>query len=138
MADCVFCSILQGKIPGQKVHETPYCAAILDINPIAPGHALVMPRDHHEIITDLPPAVAADLMKATQAVTRAVLKATGAEGCNVLMNNRRCSGQAIDHAHFHVIPRKSGDQIRFGWNPKPYGPGEIEKLGDSLRKSLES
>lgn len=136
MAACVFCGILAGEIPAQKVHETASAAAILDINPVAPGHVLVMPRAHHETLVDLPPELAAELARSVQEVARGVLKATGAEGCNVLMNNRRCAGQAIDHAHIHVIPRRAGDGIKFNWPAKPAEPADLERMAATLRSAL--
>jgi len=135
MADCIFCRILSGAIPAQKVFETDTVAAFLDINPLAFGHALVMPKAHHEILTDLPPGLASDLVRAAQDVARRVMRATGAEGFNLLSNNRRCAGQAIDHVHFHVIPRRAGDQIRFGWNTRKYAEGEMERTAEAIRKA---
>jgi histidine triad (HIT) family protein len=136
MADCVFCKILKGEIPAQKVYEDPKTIAILDINPVASGHVLVMPRDHFEMWTDLPADLASALSVAAQTVARGVVKATGAQGFNLLMNNHRCSGQAIPHAHYHVIPRKTDDGVAYKWPAKPYPPGEIEKAADSIRKAL--
>jgi histidine triad (HIT) family protein len=137
MTDCVFCRILKGEIPAQKVYEDERAVGILDINPVAWGHTLVIPRAHHETWNDLPPELAADLAKAAQKVARGVLKAANAEGFNLLMNNKRCSGQAIDHAHFHVIPRKKDDGVKYQWQTKPYEAGQIEKVADAVRASLK-
>ena len=137
-ADCVFCRILKGEIPAQKVYDDARCFAILDINPVAWGHVLVLPKEHHETWTDLPPDLLADLAKASQKVAVAVKKAAGSEGFNLLMNNHRCSGQAIFHAHFHVIPRKTNDGIKFNWLTKPYGtPADLDKAADALRAALK-
>src|SRR5450631_1061706 len=84
--DCVFCKILSGEIPSQKVYDDPRCFAILDINPVSWGHVLVLPKEHHETWTDLPPDLAADLARAAQKVAVAAKKAAGAEGFNLLMN----------------------------------------------------
>ena len=136
--DCIFCRILKGEIPAQKVYDDPKSFAILDINPVAPGHVLVLPKDHHETWTDLPPDLAAELAKASQKVGMAVKKATGSEGFNLLMNNHRCSGQAIFHAHFHVIPRKTNDTVRYDWKTKPYAsPAEQEKVAGQIRDALK-
>ena len=135
-SDCVFCKILKGEIPAQKVYEDAKTVAILDINPVAWGHVLVMPRDHFEMWTDLPAEVASSLSQAAQNVARGAVKATGAAGFNLLMNNHRCSGQAIPHAHFHVIPRKPDDGVKYQWPAKPYPQGEIEKAADAIRKAM--
>jgi len=137
-SECIFCRILKGELAAQKVFENERIVAFLDINPISWGHTLVMPKAHHETFTDLPDDVAGALVLATQQVARAVVKAAGAEGFNLLMNNHRCSGQAIPHAHFHVIPRKSDDKIKFNWLTKPYAqPGEIEKVASAIRGAFK-
>ncbi len=136
MTDCIFCRILRGEIPAQMVYDGPRAFAILDINPVSWGHTLVIPRDHFETWNELPADLAAELAKAAQVVARGVVKAAGAEGFNLLMNNHRCSGQAIAHAHFHVIPRKTGDEIKYQWKTKPYDPGVIEKVGSEVRAAL--
>lgn len=136
-AACVFCQIVRGELPAQRVAESRRSIAILDINPIAPGHALVIPRDHREMLTDLPAHELGEYAEQVQAVARAVMKAFGAPGCNVLQNNHACSGQAVFHVHWHVVPRKPGDGIRFGWSPRPYGAGELERTAEALRAALK-
>ena len=137
MADCIFCSIVKGEIAVQKVHDEGRIVAILDINPVAWGHTLVIPKEHHEAWNDLPPDLAAEMAKGAQTVARAIVKAAGAEGFNLLMNNHRCAGQAIPHAHFHIIPRKKGDGVRFNWVTKPYEAGQLEKAGEAVRAALK-
>ncbi len=137
MADCVFCKIVAGGIPSQKLLETDKILAIVDINPVAFGHALVIPKAHHATFVDLPADLAVDLMKAAQGVAAAVVKSTGAEGFNLLMNNGACSGQLIPHAHFHVIPRRTDDGVKLKPGTKKYGPGEIEKQTEAIRAALK-
>ena len=137
MADCVFCSIVSGSIPAQKVHEGKDVIAFLDINPIARGHVLVVPREHHATWLDLRDELAAALALESQRVARAVVKAQGADGFNLLMNNDKCAGQAIFHAHFHVVPRKKDDGIRFNWKTKPYAGGEIDTVAAAIRAELK-
>jgi histidine triad (HIT) family protein len=138
MADCIFCKIIEGAIPAHKILDSEKVVAILDINPVAPGHTLVLPRVHHEKMTDLPGDLAQELIARAQDVARAVLKISGAEGFNLLSNNHRCAGQAIPHVHFHVIPRKTGDGIRFNWAPTKYKDGEMEKWATDIQKALGS
>ena len=138
MSDCVFCRILKGEIPAQKVYEDDRAFALLDINPVAPGHTLVLPRAHHETWTDLPPELASHLALVAQTVARAVVKAQGAQGFNLLMNNHRCSGQAIPHAHFHVIPRKTDDGVKYGWPTKPAVGEELARAAERVRHALQA
>ena len=137
MSDCVFCRILKGEIPAQKVHEDERAVALLDINPVAPGHTLVLTRAHHETWTDLPPELASHLAVVAQTVARGVVKAAGAQGFNLLMNNHRCSGQAIPHVHFHVIPRKTDDGVKYGWPTKPSTGEELAKTAERVRQALQ-
>jgi histidine triad (HIT) family protein len=134
--DCIFCRIVRGELPSEKVAETPEIVSILDIHPIAPGHVLVIPKAHHELLTDLPGGLLTETIREAQRVARAALRAAGAEGFNLLNNNHRCSGQAIPHVHFHVIPRRSGDGIRFNWSPVQYADGELAQWGAKIRAGL--
>jgi histidine triad (HIT) family protein len=133
--DCIFCKIVRGAIPAEKVFANDVVIAFLDIHPIAPGHTLVVPVMHAETFVDLRPDVLMELALDTQKVARAVLRATGAPGFNLLMNNKALAGQAIPHAHFHVIPRKEGDGVRFGWAPKE--PGDLAKLAADIRDAMK-
>jgi len=135
--DCVFCKIAKGELPSQKVYENEMVLAILDINPIAFGHTLVLPKSHAETFNDLRPDILGELVVRAQQVARAVVRATGAQGFNLLMNNGRCSGQAIDHAHWHVIPRKAEDGVKYNWAPRKYGEGELQKHADAIREALK-
>jgi histidine triad (HIT) family protein len=137
VGDCVFCRILAGEIPAQRVYEDARCVAILDIHPVAPGHALVLPREHHETWLDLPADLAADLARASQAVARAAVKAADAPGFNLLMNNHRCSGQAIPHAHVHVIPRKPDDGVKYNWPAKPASAEDLARTAERIRQALK-
>jgi histidine triad (HIT) family protein len=136
MADCIFCKIVKGELGAQKVFENDRCVAFLDINPVSWGHTLVVPRAHFDTWLDLPPDILSALTQTAQQVARGVLRATGAPGFNLLMNNHACSGQAIPHAHFHVIPRKPEDGVKYSWPAKPYPPGELDKAAEGIRKAL--
>jgi len=139
MAECIFCSILKGELSVHKVFESEKVVAFLDIHPVSPGHTLVVPRAHFETFTDLPVDIVSALSQASQVVAKGVLKATGAVGFNLLMNNHRCSGQNVAHAHFHVIPRKPKDEISYNW-PAPkeaVQAVELEKVAEGIRKALK-
>ena len=133
---CVFCSLLRREIPGRIVFERGRIAAFLDLHPVAEGHVLLAPRDHFATWTDLPPDLAAELAAASQELARAVLRASGAEGFNLLMNNHACSGQAVAHAHLHVIPRRTGDGIRYQWPSKDPSPAELDRAAERLRAAF--
>lgn len=107
--DCRFCRIVAGAVPGRVVYEDEATAAFLDVNPLAAGHTLVVPRAHRRRIDELDPTIAGDLFQAVAAVTPAVEAAVDAPATTVAVNNGRAAGQEIDHVHVHVVPRWADD-----------------------------
>jgi len=132
--DCIFCKIVRGEIPCSKVYEDERILAFLDINPVSKGHALVMPKRHYETVLDMPEEEGVALAKASVKVGRAVKKATGADGINLLHNIGRAAGQIIFHAHVHLIPRRSGDELRMKWDRSEYASKEEQ---EEFRKKIE-
>lgn len=124
--DCIFCKIARREIPSAIVYEDQYALAFLDINPVAYGHALVIPKNHYETISDIPEAKMAELAKAVRRVASAVMKATGAHGLNVMQNNGRAAEQLVPHMHFHIIPRFEDDGLMSKWPVKKYLGDEME------------
>ncbi|OHB75560.1 MAG: hypothetical protein A2Z34_11440 [Planctomycetes bacterium RBG_16_59_8] len=136
MSECIFCKIVAGALPAEKIAEDSHSVAILDINPISPGHLLLLSRSHHETIAETPDDTLRSMGATLKLLATGVMKATASEGCNILQNNHACSGQAIPHIHFHVIPRKTGDAVRFNWQPKKYGQGETQKIARAIRDAV--
>ena len=89
MVDCVFCKIIKGEIPSTKLYEDNDILAFLDIMPANKGHTLVIPKKHHETLTDIPIDELEKLTKELQKMAVAVVKATNAEGYNIVMNNKK-------------------------------------------------
>jgi len=136
MADCIFCKIIAGEIPSSKILEDDTKLAFMDINPLHPGHVLLIPRKHYERVTDLPGHELAELMRVMPDLARAVVKATGAQGFNIFQTNGACSGQVVPHVHFHVIPRRPGDGLGFRWNPGQYAEGEMDRMHAKILAAL--
>jgi histidine triad (HIT) family protein len=135
MADTIFSKILAGEIPCHRVYEADHVLAFLDINPLAEGHTLVIPKQPAERLEELPPEVAAAMGEALPRVARRVLSVTGAAGYNVLQNNGPVSGQEVMHVHFHIIPRAAGDGLGYRWNPKSADHAALAKLAEAMRSS---
>ncbi len=125
--DCIFCKIVEKKIPSAIVYEDKHSLAFLDINPLNPGHTLVIPKKHYETIADIPEKDLVELAKAVRKVAIAVEKATGAQGLNVTQNNGKAADQLVPHSHFHIIPRFEGDGLFSRWETKKYKEGETEE-----------
>jgi len=137
-ADCIFCRIVKGEIPCARIYETDQALAFLDIAPVAPGHALVIPKAHHETLFDLPETLGGHLLAAQQRVGRAILAATGATGLNVQMNNFATAGQMVFHAHLHLIPRQAGDGLAL-WPQTSYPDNAaMSELAEAIRRALQT
>ncbi len=134
--NCIFCKILAGQIPSVRVYEDEQAVAFLDINPIAPGHTLLVPREHYADLLATPHEVLSALMAAAPRVARGVLAATRGEGFNFFQFNGRCSGQEVFHLHFHIIPRRPGDAVSFQWKQGKYREGEMAALGARIREAI--
>jgi histidine triad (HIT) family protein len=134
--DCVFCKIATGEIPSIRLLDSPAVLAFLDIGPLAPGHTLLIPKQHHESILDVPPPILAVLTAELPRLAGAILRATGAPGLNILQNTGRPAGQAVFHLHFHLIPRREGDRLGFRWAAGAYAPGEAELVRSKIVAEL--
>ncbi|MCV0398869.1 MAG: HIT family protein [Nitrosarchaeum sp.] len=103
--DCIFCDILSGKRNGHFLYQDSNHVAFLDKYPIDVGHSLVVPKEHHERITDMDPNSVGNLFIVVQKVAKAVLSATGADAFSLGQNNGKAAKQIIPHVHVHIIPR---------------------------------
>jgi histidine triad (HIT) family protein len=133
---CVFCNIASGQIPSLKVFEDETTFAFLDINPLAEGHLLVIPKKHYASLPDMPADQIEALTRHFPRLMRAVMDAVGADGCNILQNNGRSAGQEVNHVHWHVIPRKADDGLGYRWNATSYPEGRDEKVRQDVQAAL--
>ncbi len=134
--DCIFCKIVAGEIPCAKLFADDAALAFLDIGPLAEGHVLLIPKAHYETIDRMPADVAGRVLRHLPALAKAVQSAVGCEGVNVLQNNGRIAHQFVPHVHFHIIPRRAGDEFHFNWPAGKYPPGRAEELVEAIRKEL--
>lgn len=133
---CLFCKIARGEVPAARVLETDRALAFLDINPVNPGHLLLVPKDHHATLADLPDDLAGAAATLLPRLCRAVRDTTGAEGLNVIVNLGRVAGQTIDHVHWHIIPRFNGDAVRWPWPHFPYQGDELDQMRGRIEQAL--
>ncbi len=135
-ADCVFCRIVAGEIPALTILDTDHAYAFLDIAPLAEGHTLLIPKEHVESLELMSGEAVARMLAELPRLAHAVAAATVADGYNILQNNGRVAGQAVNHVHFHIIPRRSGDGLGYRWNAGKYAEGRAEELQGEIRKAL--
>ncbi|MCH7556388.1 MAG: HIT family protein [Planctomycetes bacterium] len=134
--DCLFCKMVAGQIPVTKIYEDEVVLAFLDIGPISDGHTLVIPKQHFEKLHDCPPELLGRVGSQLGKIAGAVTAAMNSDGYNVLCNNGRAAGQLIEHLHFHIIPRNTGDGVFDRWPAYKYEQGKIELIAKEIRKKL--
>ncbi len=132
---CVFCSIVEGKIPAYVVLDRDHVLAFLDINPVARGHTLVITKRHYESLLDVPKEELSELFEAAKAIGKALL-AYGYEGVNFLSNAGKAAGQEIMHVHIHVIPRRQNDGLFKRPQTRRASKEELEATAKALRELL--
>jgi len=133
---CIFCRIIKGEIPGTRVYEDDAVLAFLDINPIALGHTLVIPKGHYETLVDIPDDVGARLFPVLSRVGKAVMAAVKADGFNCLQNNFAAAGQIVFHSHWHVIPRFEGDGLAQWPHQANVDAAAMQKIAEAIRAAL--
>jgi histidine triad (HIT) family protein len=131
-APSIFTRIIRGEIPSFKIFENDHVFAFLDINPLADGHTLVVPKREAERLEDLPPDEAAEIGRVLGLIARRVLAAIGADSYNVLQNNGPASGIEVPHVHFHIIPRRKNDGLGFRWNARPADKTKLAALARQI------
>ncbi|KAL9939745.1 hypothetical protein V8E36_001562 [Tilletia maclaganii] len=132
-ANCIFCKIIDGKIPSYKLAETESAYAFLDIGPLSKGHSLVIPKYHAAKLHELPDDALADLL----VLAKKVAIASGAQDYNILQNNGRIAHQVVDHVHFHMIPKPDEKQgLGIEWPTTSPPKEELQKLFDEMKQKL--
>ncbi len=134
--NCIFCKIVAGEIPATKIYEDDYTIAFLSTQPNNPGHALVIPKDHFENIYGLPDETLCRMIITVKKVALAIKNGINADGINLGMNNEVPAGQAIFHAHIHIIPRKENDGL-ISWTTKAYLPGEADEVAMKIKFAFD-
>lgn len=136
MPDSIFSKIIRGEIPSRKIYEDEHVFAFLDINPLATGHTLVIPKREVELLHELPADEAAAIARVLGMLGRQITEAVGAAGYNVLQNNGPEAGQVVPHVHFHIIPRAADDGLGYRWNVKPTTQDELAATHERILIAL--
>jgi len=132
---CLFCAIARGDEPADLVLEQEQVVAFLDVRPVFKGHVLVVPREHHVTLPELPEHLVLPLIGAVQRVGAAVVEALPAQGSFMAINN--VVSQSVPHLHVHVVPRQRKDGLRgFFWPRTRYAEGESATFAARLRDAL--
>lgn len=141
MPDTIFSKIIAGEIPCHRVYEDDRVLAFLDINPLSPGHTLVIPKEAVATLGELSDESGAAVGRVLPRICRAVTKATRTSAYNILQNNGADAHQEVMHVHFHIIPkyadRPSGqDGLGIGWRPGKLDPDVGAEMAKRIAAAL--
>ena len=142
MKNCVFCKIIKGEIESSKIYEDDLCVAFLDIQPVNPGHVLIIPKIHKEFIYKLEDAAAASLFVAANKINRALRNSDlKCEGINYFLADGEAAFQEVGHTHLHCFPRYRNDGfgLKFSdryFNEKP-DRSKLDEIAENVRKNIK-
>ena len=131
--DCLFCKIIAGELPSQRVDEDERTVAFMDISPATRGHALVVPRNHAANLLEVDPDDLSAVAVAAQRLARRAVQRLGADGVNLINSCGAVAWQTVFHLHIHVIPRFQDDPLKLPWVPSPGDASEIAATAELLR-----
>jgi len=137
---CVFCGIVAGTLGASVVHESPTVLAFMDIAPVTPGHALVVPKAHLPDLADLSDEVAAEMFAVARSVAAALrVSPLRAAGINLFYADGEAAFQEVFHAHLHVIPRYADDGfgVTSRWSAPP-ARAELDTHATQIRTALDA
>jgi len=134
--DCIFCKMVAGQIPVTKIYEDEVVLSFLDIGPLSDGHTLVIPKQHFERLHECPSELLGRVGSCLGKIAKAVAAAMNSDGYNVLCNNGRAAGQLVEHLHFHIIPRNTGDGVFDRWPVYKYQEGKIDEIAAKILENL--
>jgi histidine triad (HIT) family protein len=137
---CVFCDIVQGDAPGSVIYADDRVTAFMDIQPVNPGHVLIVPRAHAAGLADLDGATGGHLFQVGMELA-AALRRSGVrcEGVDLFLADGEAAGQEVFHVHLHVIPRYRGDGFGFRFRPDYHrrpGRAALDEVAARIREVL--
>lgn len=135
-SDCIFCKIVENQINSVRVYEDAWTLAFMDINPVAPGHTLIIPKQHWANLFEIPDAQLACVSSTARRVAQAVHKALRPDGVSLIQANGKGAAQSVLHFHMHIVPRTLGDNLRINWKLKPGKADEIQAAGKRLISAI--
>ena len=140
MSDCIFCEILSGKQPSSVVYQDDVCTALMDIQPVNPGHVLVIPNRHAAFLADLDEDTGAHMFRIAQRLAQA-LRGSGVkcEGVNLFLADGEAAMQEVFHVHLHVFPRFKGDGFGLTFSPAYFDKpdrSELDEVAEGIRNAL--
>lgn len=139
MEDCIFCKIVKGDIPCHKIYEDQKVLAFADINPVAEGHTLIIPRRHAADLWEIEEDDLAAIHMASKKIVHAMKRALGPVGVACLQLNGKGVNQVVMHYHLHLVPRvaKTPELPMSRWDLKPGDMAAIKQTAEKIRRELK-
>jgi histidine triad (HIT) family protein len=135
-ANCIFCKIIAGAVPSFRLAEDAASFAMLDINPVNPGHALVLSKHHAATLAASRDGDLAAAIATARRIAAAIQTVLKPDGINLLQANGPGAAQSVAHFHLHVIPRILGDDLRMNWAQRPGDRTALAAMAERLRAAL--
>ena len=138
--DCVFCKLLKGEMEVSFVYQDNLCSAFMDIQPVNPGHVLVIPNRHAPYLAELQAAEGEHIFGVAQRLSAAIRKSgVRCEGINFFLADGEAAMQEVLHVHLHVFPRYIGDGFGLKFAPRYYQKperSELNGIAEGIRKAI--
>ncbi len=127
MTDCIFCKIVKGEIPAVKIWEDEKHLAFLDVNPVNPGHTLIIPKKHNDYLFDLNDEEYNKLMLDAKKIAQLLKEKINPERIGVIVE-----GFAVPHVHVHLVPINHGGELSLS-RGKPASTEELNKIAERIK-----
>lgn len=130
MSECIFCKIIAGEIPGVKIWEDEELFAFLDINPMNPGHTLLIPKKHHQYLFEIDEQLYSRIFKAAKKLSEPIRRAMGAKRIGLVVE-----GFLVPHVHIHLVPLHSGGELSFS-RARKASAEELKETAEKIMKEM--
>lgn len=134
---CIFCAIIAKRVQARIVYEDEQVMGVLDINPANPGHVLLMPKEHYSVSPQMPDELFSHMGMIAKGLSKAMLRALGAQGTTILAANGVAAGQRASHFMMHVIPRREGDNVGIMPQQGQLSEEHLRQFQDKLRPMVQ-
>ena len=132
-SECIFCKIVAGEISSIPVYEDAHTLAFMDINPIAYGHTLIIPKQHWQNLYEIPDDQLGHVSATVKRVATAISKALVPDGVSLVQANGKGAAQSVLHFHMHIIPRTLGDGLKINWK---LNPGNLDQIRSAAQRII--
>ncbi|MGH7598174.1 MAG: HIT family protein [bacterium] len=141
MSDCTFCEILAGRLPSSVVYQDEQCSSFLDIQPVNPGHLLIVPNRHAAFLAELDAETGAQMFRIAQSLAQALRRSEiRCEGVKLFLADGEAAMQEIFHVHLHVFPRFRGDGFGLKFSPAYFQKpprAELDTVAEKIRNAIK-